>query len=157
MDSRSKSGQQSLLSKVTENRAALGRVQEEIERMGEDSREANAITCKKLDALSANFDTTQVSIMSLRSLGEQMMEYIGHFPREVRDLLRAILQSNWQIYRVLLQTQQSTSPSPTGLLESNIKFEDALGEYRELPYEYFRHWEVRNLLQLRLSGINILA
>ncbi|KAL2043072.1 hypothetical protein N7G274_004132 [Stereocaulon virgatum] len=31
---------------------------------------------------------------------------------------------------------------PTSLLETDIRFEDALEEYRELLYEYFRHWEV---------------
>ena len=130
------------MSMVIENRAALGRVEHEMGHMSNDLREANAVSHEKLDALSTKADAIQTSIVSLRGLGEQIMNYIGHFPEDIRDLLRSILQSNWQLYQVLLQIQQSTPHSPTGLLDSNIKFEDALGEYSELPYEYFRHWEV---------------
>ena len=110
--------------------------------MNTKTQDANEASHEKLDAISAKAGATHASIMSLRSLGEQMMDYVGQFPKEIRDLLHAILLSNWQMYQVLLQIQQRTSNSLTGLLDSNIRFEDALGEYRELPYEYFRHWEV---------------
>ena len=122
---------------VADNRAALGRIQSGTEDMSNSLQEANAASHKKLDALSTKTDATQSSILSLRSLAEQVASHIAHFPRELRDLLRAILRSNWQMYQVLLQVQRCTSHNPTGLLDSNIKFEDALGEYRELPYEYF--------------------
>ena len=80
--------------------------------------------------------------MSLRSLAEQIMNYISTFPSEMRDLLQKFLLSNWQMYQMLPSIQQSTARSPTGLLESSIKFENAMVELRELLYEYFRHWEV---------------
>ena len=142
INSRSKRQHESLVSQVVENQAALGRVQQEMEHMSNGIRSTNATSNEKLDDLSAQVQATQASVMSLRSFGEQITTYIGQFPREIGELLRAILRSNWQMYRVLLQIQQSTLRSPTGLLDSNIRFEDALGEHKELPYEYFRHWEV---------------
>jgi len=51
----------------------------------------------------------------------------------------------------MLQMQQNISPRPTNLLESNIRFEDALGEIKELPYEYFRHWEVEFQFMLQFE------
>lgn len=142
MNSRSKKEHEYLTTEVADTRAGVDRLHEEIGYLSNELREADTAGREKLDALSAKADTTQASITSLRSLGEQVVGYIGQFPRDIRQTLRAILQSNWQIYRVLLQVQQHISHSPTGLLDSNIKFEDALGEYKELPYEYFRHWEV---------------
>lgn len=146
MSSTSKKEHEDLIIGVADTRAGVDRLHEKIGYLSNDLREADTTGREKLDALSAKADTTQASIMSLRSLGEQVMDYIGQFPKEIRDFLRTILQSNWQIYRVLLQVQQHISQNPTGLLDSNIKFEDALGEYKELPYEYFRHWEVLSLL-----------
>ena len=153
MNSRSKKEHESLISTITQHRAAISRVEQEMADMNAGTRIADAASHEKLDALSTKAGATQASIMSLRSLGEHLMENIRQFPKEIRDLLRSILRSNWQMYQVLLQIQQRTSNSPTGLLDSNIKFEDALGEYRELPYEYFRHWEV--LISLHLLYLNL--
>jgi hypothetical protein len=44
--------------------------------------------------------------------------------------------------RVRLAVQQHIPAAPTALLASNIKFTDALDRYKELPYDYFRNWDV---------------
>ena len=138
--------------KVEENRAKLDRIQKEMGHIRKEWGGANVDTYEKLDSLSGEANAIKSSVMSLRTLGEQIMDYVGHFPREMRDLLRAILRSNWQTYQVLLHVQQNTSRTPTGLLDTNIRFEDALGEYKELPYEYFRYWEVWMLSSSLTSG-----
>ena len=142
MSSRSKKEHEDLITDVADTRAGVNRLYEELGHLSNDLRNADTAGREKFEAVFAKADATQASITRLRSLGEQVMGYVGQFPKEIREFLRTILQSNWQIYRVLLQVQQNISHSPTGLLDSNIKFEDALGEYKELPYEYFRHWEV---------------
>ncbi len=142
MSARSKREHESLMSADAEQRAAIRRMRQEMLHMNTKTQDTNEVSHEKLDAISAKANATHASIMSLRSLGEQMMDYIRQFPQEIRDLLRVILLSNWQMYQVLLQIQHHISYNPTGRLDSNITFEDALGEYRELPYEYFRHWEV---------------
>ncbi|ERF68437.1 hypothetical protein EPUS_03755 [Endocarpon pusillum Z07020] len=141
LSSRSKKEHEDLMTDVTDTRAGVNRLSEELGHLSNDLLKADTAGREKLEAVFAKADATQASIARLRSLGEQVMGYVGQFPKEIREFLRTILQSNWQIYRVLLQVQQNISHSPTGLLDSNIKFEDALGEYKELPYEYFRHWE----------------
>ena len=83
--------------------------------------------------------------MSLGRIGQHVMDFVTTFPAEMRGLLRAILQSNWQLYQLLRASQHRLGPSPTGLLDSNIVFEDALGQVQELPYQTCRHWEVCNM------------
>lgn len=51
-------------------------------------------------------------------------------------------QQNLELYRLLLQIQRDIPQTPTQLLPDNIKFEDALGRVKLLPYAWFRHWEV---------------
>jgi len=49
--------------------------------------------------------------------------------------------------RVWLAVQQHIPASPTTLVASNIKFTDALDRYKELPYDYFRNWDVSGVLE----------
>ena len=95
-----------------------------------------------IDSLSSEVHATRAAVMSLRDVGQQAMRFVSMFPLEMHGLLQKILQSNWQIYQMLLTLQKSLGQAPTSLLDSNIKFEDAMGELSELPYEYFRYWEV---------------
>ena len=44
--------------------------------------------------------------------------------------------------KVRLAFQQHVPMPPTTLVVSNIKFTDALDRYKELPYDYFRNWDV---------------
>lgn len=104
--------------------------------------EEGIATRARLDAISSDTNATQASVTSLQTLAEQITGYIRTFPQSVPDPLQAPVQSNWQMYQVLLQIQQTISRSPTSLHASSIRFTNALGEYRELPYEYFCHWEV---------------
>ena len=142
MDARAASEHGGLMSKIAEQRAALQHIHEQVVYLNDGLNHQAAATRASLDAISSTTDATQASVLSLRSLGDQIMQYIGAFPRDLRDLLRTIMRSNWQMYQLLLQIQTNTSPNPTVLLESNIKFEDAMGDYLELPYQFFRHWEV---------------
>ena len=161
MNSRNQERHSELMSKAAEHRAALQKVQDgvvqvedKVSRVGAaldhrlDGMESNMsqareTSSRRFDEIGARIVDTQTSVMSLR---EQILRCLGTFPREKRELLQSIVRANWQMYQVLLKIQQSTTRSPTGLLESNIRFKDALGDYRELPYEYFRHWEVRMIV-----------
>ena len=149
------------MSKVAEHRAELQRVQNGIAQVEEKVSRAEGLFDRRLgnienetskaresqdrrfDEFGTKMEETKSSVMSLRGTGEQILRCLGTFPREMRELLQSIVRANWQMYQVLLSIQQNASRSPTGLLESNIRFEDAFGDRRELPYEYFRHWEVR--------------
>lgn len=161
MDSRNKEKQSDLMSKVAEHRATMHKIQDGIVQLDEKVSGARAAfdqrfygiennmtlageaSSRRFDEIGARVKDTQTSVMSLRSIGEQVLRCLGTFPKEMRELLQNIMCANWQMYQVLLKIQHNTARSPTGLLESNIRFEDALGDYRELPYEFFRHWEVR--------------
>jgi hypothetical protein len=121
----------------------MDKIRESVEQVDDRITEERAFLYGAMDVISDKVDVAQLSIMGMRSLGEQILEYIRTFPREIRGLLRTIMQNNWQMYQVLLQIQHNTSRVPTAMQASNIRFTNVLGEYRELPYEYFCHWEVR--------------
>ena len=137
-------GHSELLSKAAEYRSSLNSMERQITNMGDRIQHAARTADQKLEALSSDVTATKTEVMSLRGIGQQFMTFVTAFPVEMRDLLQRILQSNWQIYHILLSIQQTPTPSPTQLLDTNIQFEDAMGELIPLPYVYFRHWEVLN-------------
>ena len=142
MDSRLKGEHQDLRSQILEYRRMLSEVQGRIGHVEENMREQAKTEEANHGAITSRIDTLQVSVLNLRTLGSQMLKHVCTFPQSLQTQLRAILYSNWQMYQVLLRLQQQVPQNPTNLMESNIKFEDALGDFKELPYEYFRHWEV---------------
>lgn len=91
----------------------------------------------KLAALQSSAENTSVSIMSLRSRGEQIFQFLSTLPRDIRDLLNTIVQADRRTYQAVLQIQQRLAKSPICQHDSNIQFTNVLGEYREFPYEYF--------------------
>jgi hypothetical protein len=97
---------------------------------------------KDIEHISSVVTNTQTTLISLRDAGFHIQHFLRTFPAELRSYLRSILQSNMRMYSILLQIQDSVAARPTLRLDSNIKFEDALGVVRDLPYEWFRHWEV---------------
>ena len=139
INTRTKQDHGTLMSKIAEQRATIHQLHESVERIENkmESVESNS------RALSSRVDKTHLSVMSLRSLGEQIMGFIRTFPHEIRDLLQSIVQADWRTYQAVLQIQERLARSPTALHDSNIQFTNVLGEYRELPYEYFCQWEVR--------------
>lgn len=150
MGSRDEDKHSDLMSKAAEHRAALQKVQDGVKQVEEKVSRAGAAferldsihntiswageaSKRRFDEIDTKVEHTQISVMSLRSTGEFCLRRLGTFPREMRELLENILRANWQMYQILLKIQQSTVRPPTGLLESNVRFEDALGGYRELP------------------------
>ena len=138
IDKRTKQQHGNLMSKIAEQRATLHHIHHSVECI-ENRMEGVESNSR---AISSKVDETQLSVMSLRSLGEQIMAFVRTFPHDVRHLLQSIMQVDWRTYQAVLQIQERLARSPTSLHESNIQFTNVLGEYRELPYEYFCQWEV---------------
>ena len=141
MKARQEQEHKDLISKIAEHRAYISKVAEDVALIGEHARLDSASTQQELAAVSQKIDDVTGSITSIRNVGEQLLTYVAKFPKEIRDLLRVIVQRNWQMYQLLLKIQDNTSRSPTSIQNSNIRFTNALGEYRELPYEFFCQWE----------------
>lgn len=137
INARTKQEHGTLMSKIAQQRAIMHQLHESVERI-ENRIEGTS------RALSSKIDETHLSVMSLRFLGEQIKGFIRTFPLEISDLLQSIVQADWRTYQAILQIQERLARSPTALHDSsNIQFTNVLGEYRELPYEYFCQWEVR--------------
>ena len=156
-----------LLRNIEEHRSRLQRISREVEEVKDEvvqSRQSAATEIKnlgtdvhsKLDGISRTtaelaqsvssvslgMSSTQDSILSFRNTGSQILTFLRNFPADIRKLLQTIIRTNMQMYYVLLKIDGKVSASPSLLNQTNIRFEDALGVVRELPHEWFKHWEV---------------
>jgi len=130
------------MSKAAESRAAMQEVHGIVEHI-DHSMEGVVTTLEaKTGAISVKIDTINASIMSLRALGEQILGFVRTFPREIRDLLQTMIQTDWRTYQAVLKIQERLARSPNSLHESNIQFTNALGEYREYVF-YDRSFQVK--------------
>ncbi|KAJ9665093.1 hypothetical protein H2201_004753 [Coniosporium apollinis] len=92
-------------------------------------------------------------VVSRRTANESSIVWLANFSKEVLDYLKRLHNSNIEIYEALLRIQESVSRAPSGLLSDDIKFVDALGRERSLPYAYFRHQEVfESMLRCEFKG-----
>jgi len=104
--------------------------------------ENTAELAQNMSTLSVQMESTQNSLLSLRNTGSHILAFLRKFPADIRALMQSIVRSNLQMYYILLKIDGKVSASPSLLNQSNIRFEDALGVVRELPHEWFKHWEV---------------
>lgn len=156
IESQSRDQHDKLFTCLSQNKEVLSRARDELSEARNEATESHSklaadvqtvreelkTSNQRLDNISSAATSLQASTMTLGNIGRQILLFISTFPAEIRDLLKTIVRSNVQIYTLLLSTQDNMSSNPTLLLQSNIHFEDALGRSRELPFEWFRHWEV---------------
>jgi hypothetical protein len=98
---------------------------------------------RKLDSISTDVMSVATSVSHFGGILSNIVRFLRSIRSETRAALQQILQTNMQIYAMLMASQNNIDVTPSLLLESNIQFEDALGRTSSLPYQWFRHWEVR--------------
>lgn len=113
--------------------------------LDEVARESSE-TSLGLSSLTSAFASFQASFTSLQNACFDMLLILQKLPGDLVTMLKDIQTANAQIYALLVSIASSLPTSPTWLLASNIRFEDALGVRMELPYEYFKHWSVSNFM-----------
>lgn len=106
-----------------------------------DANDFKSDTSNRLDQISAETSSMQMSLVSINDLGRQIVAFLSSFPVEMRDLLRKVHSMNVQMYYILLQ-QSRTVPSSPELQRGKIDLLDCMGRQFELPYEWFCRWEV---------------
>ena len=129
--------------RITEQQMILRLTEERQQRTDAQMKLTQAADHKMLELINDKIDRVGLSVVEASHFGRQVMNFLNGFTGKVHELLRAILFSNLELYRLMIQQQQNMPARPTNSLESNIKFEDALGEIKELPYVHFRQWEVK--------------
>ena len=120
------------------------RLEERLDKVDADT----ASITQGLSSLSIGLASAQTSFVTIRSLGSQIIAFLRTFPAEPRTLLQSIIRTNLRMFAILVSIHEKIATSPTQLLQSNIRVEDALGVVRELPYEWFRYWEVRPMISM---------
>ena len=83
-----------------------------------------------------------VYIDRVKLVVEQLLSMVGKFSVEALKLLKRILETDLEIYALLRQVQERLPRGPPEATHDCIHFQDALGRTQELPYRYFRYWEV---------------
>lgn len=101
---------------------------------------------RKLDSISMDVMSIATSVSHFGGILSNIVRFLRAIRSETRAALQQILQTNMQIYAMLVASQNNINATPSLLLESNIQFEDALGRKSSLPYQWFRHWEVRAII-----------
>ena len=141
-----------LESKVAEHTSALAQVKQTVGNVEHKVDKLEAVANANTKALVDKIEATNTSVIDLRTLGYQFMEFLMTFPREMRDVLQKIMQADWRTYQAVLRIQEHLARSPSFLTESNIQFTNGLGEHSSLPYEYFCQWEVRVELHINIGA-----
>ena len=126
-----------------EHTSALGQVQKSVGNVEHKMDKLDAVTDANMKAIAGKIEAINTSMVSVRTLGYQLMQFLKTFPRDIRDVLQRIMQADWRTYQAVLRIQDHLARSPSFLNESNIQFTNGLGEHTSLPYEYFCQWEVR--------------
>ena len=132
-----------LESKIVEHKFALGQIEKTVGSVEHKMDKFEAVVDTNTKAMVDKMEGINTSVVSLRTLGYQIMEFLKTFPRDIRDVLQNIVQADWRTYQAVLRIQEHLARSPSSLDESNIQFTNGLGEHSSLPYEYFCQWEVR--------------
>ena len=91
-------------------------------------------------------------LRSIRAIGASLLKILIPYSDKVLLYLRENVKNNLEIYALLLRIQQGL-PKQLGASDT-IYFEDALGRTEDLPYIYFRHWEVfESMLRCHFKGL----
>ncbi|KAL8651894.1 MAG: hypothetical protein Q9210_003006 [Variospora velana] len=141
IDSKLEADNAEVTEKMNEQHGQLSRVEIELQALDRRLDQEYKATDKRLDHIEEATDQSKLAVFSLRTLSSQIATFISSFPREARVYMRRTLQDNFNMYQVLLQIQNCIAARPASSLDSDIRFEDALGRTRNLPYEHFRDWE----------------
>ncbi|EXJ76644.1 uncharacterized protein A1O5_01152 [Cladophialophora psammophila CBS 110553] len=125
---------------------SLQPIQDKIEHMG-DRLESN------LAPVSNALSSVARAVFTFNDVLGQIINFLGSFQRDTTAALQRVIQTNMQIYALLLATQNSPGMTPP-MPSDSILFEDALGRAITLPYQWFRHWEAfEGLLRAEFKGV----
>ena len=142
MEARSRAEHTYLMAEILKHRQDAIRVDEGLRQVKDQVSKTRADLKQRIESVDDTVVSVQNRVQNIQNIGEQILAFLGSFPSEFRALLRNMTQMDFRIYNILLEVQRDIAAAPTNILQSNIRFEDALGRGRELPYEFFRRWEV---------------
>ena len=145
--------QQNIIARLEEAKDGMNSIRQDNERNWQERSDSvtkqldqiaqDTTTAKRnMSTLAKEVTSISASVTTLCDLGTQVLAILRSFPAELRTLLQTVVQANTHMYAVLLELNRKIGAHPTLTLDSNIRVEDALGEVRSLPFEWFRHWEV---------------
>ncbi len=110
-----------------------------------EKRQKRLATQTSMNRVLKSLQCVQLSSSAILDLSKSQLQSFRSFAAAVLEYLRKIVNSNLEIYELVLKIQASiavVSRSITGSLGDSFRFEDVLGRRMTLPYEYFGHWDV---------------
>ena len=89
-----------------------------------------------------------------RSIGTSLWGNLMPFSEKILYYLRKNMKTNFEIYSQVLKLQTSITQNMPVSQQDSIHFVDVLGRSADLPYEYFRHWEIfESRLRCEFKGL----
>lgn len=151
------------ISRLVEICAGLNAGVLDIQRASRAQQEYLKISLSKIENRQLSIlQKTQKSLVTLRDIKfhlnktrfavYQIARMLGDFSKETLELLREILESNFEMYALL---RSIASQMPGRVFNADvIHFQDALGRSEDLPYQYFCDWQVfKARLQCRFKAV----
>jgi len=90
----------------------------------------------------------------LEALLRQLIRVFGEFSAIALQLIQRLLRTELEIYALLKKVQNGLTPRPASSVQDSIHFTDALGRTQELPYQWFRHWDVfKSMLKCEFKNL----
>ncbi|KAI4086009.1 MAG: hypothetical protein LQ344_007923 [Seirophora lacunosa] len=109
---------------MAEQHDQLTRVESGLHNLDRRLNQEQMAADKRLECIGEAVDHSKSAVFSPRPLSNQIAT-------------PGTLQDEFKMYLVLLQVQNCISARPASSLDSDIRFEDALGRTRNLSYEHF--------------------
>ena len=104
--------------------------------------------------MSSGFRYILLQLKMIRAIGENLLANLIPFSEKVVDYLRRKISLNMEIGALLLKIQASISNRILFPILDALHFEDVLGRTKDLPYTYFRHWDVfESMLRCKFKGL----
>ncbi len=100
----------------------------------------------------SGFRSTFDQLRMISMIGASLLSNLVPFSGKILRYLRENMKNNLATYALLLKIQQEM---PKQVANSDtIYFEDVLGRTENLPYVYFKHWEVlQSMIECHFKGV----
>lgn len=119
------------------------RLSEEVSGLNQQAEQCSEETTRSLDEIQCSTKSTGHALVSMRDVLSYLAKIIQAIPEDMRRLVEMTTRTNLEIYQAArsIQAHLPVSNGPGLPLQDCILFEHALGCSRNLPYEFFQHFD----------------
>lgn len=123
------------------------RVDQRLERIEE-------LQCQTLTSIPTAIQSITTYVDRIVNILRPLLGVFQEFSVDALELLKRMLQTNLEVHALLLRMQGQVPQTPRMPIHTLFYFRDVLDREHELPYEWFRHWDIfAAMLKLTFRGL----